>query len=38
MHLGIFVKTNWWIGVLHRPVFLRSLAAIIVSFKADKLK
>lgn len=38
MHLGIFVKTNWWIGVLHIPVFLLSLASIIVSFKADKLK
>ncbi len=37
MHLGIFAKTNWWVGVLHIPVFLLSLAAVIVSFRADKL-
>lgn len=38
MHLGIMVKTNWWIGILHIPVFTISLAALIVSFMADKLK
>ncbi len=38
LHLVILAKTNWWIGVIHIPVFSLSLAAIIVSFKADKLK
>jgi len=36
MHLGIFVKTNWWVGVLHIPVFLLSLVAVILSFRSDK--
>lgn len=38
LNLVILVETNWWIGVIHIPVFSLSLAAIIVSFKADKLK
>ncbi|KNY26185.1 hypothetical protein [Pseudobacteroides cellulosolvens] len=36
IHLCIFVKTNWWVGVLHIPVFILSLAAVILSFRADK--
>jgi hypothetical protein len=38
MHLILMVKTNWWIGVIHIPVFSLSIAAIIVSFKADRIK
>lgn len=37
MHLVIMAKTNWWIGIIHIPVFSLSLAAIILSFKADAL-
>ncbi|HOV25402.1 MAG TPA: hypothetical protein PK566_03445 [Pseudobacteroides sp.] len=36
IHLVIFVKTNWWVGVLHIPVFALSLAAVILSLRADK--
>lgn len=38
IHLVIMVNTNWWIGIIHIPVFTLSIAAIIVSFKADKQK
>lgn len=38
MHLIILFNTNWWIGVIHIPVFSLSLAAVIVSFKGDKAK
>ena len=38
LHLGVMVKSNWWIGILHIPVFCLSLAAVIVSFRADKLQ
>ncbi len=38
MHLVIMVNTNWWIGIIHIPVFTLSIAAVIVSFKANKLK
>ncbi len=37
LHLVIMSKTNWWIGIIHIPVFSLSIAAIIVSFKASKL-
>ena len=37
LHLVIMNKTNWWIGIIHILVFSLSIAAIIVSFKADKL-
>ncbi|HPC99725.1 MAG TPA: hypothetical protein PLA01_00065 [Acetivibrio sp.] len=38
LHLVLMGKTNWWIGVIHIPVFLLSIIAVIVSFKADKIK
>lgn len=37
LHLVLMGKTNWWVGIIHIPVFLLSIAAIIVSFKANKL-
>ena len=32
-HFFMFTSTNWWIGVLHIPIFILPLAAIILSFK-----
>ncbi|MDQ2086962.1 hypothetical protein RBH29_11040 [Herbivorax sp. ANBcel31] len=34
-HLFMFTSTNWWIGVLHIPVFVLSLAALILSYKTN---
>ncbi|MFW6306014.1 MAG: hypothetical protein ACOC1N_01365 [Bacillota bacterium] len=38
LHFVISFEINWWIGVIHIPVFALSLAAVIVSFKIDKIK